>query len=103
MFQWLGSLVHKIVYSGMSLDSKRTLARHWKFNSFLLDRRNFRQHVLTRLVQREFGGAGIRNKWWERLKDCIRSFTTEFSQSLALDKCKRLNVIKESDSGGGWG
>lgn len=88
----------------MVLGARPRMAGHWNFNLSLLDRRDFEQQ-LTRLVQRELVGAVIESMWWERLKDRIRSITTEYSQRLALDKAKKVKAREDSLSRAvaGWG
>lgn len=41
-----------------------------------------------RQVQQQLVGTVIGNRWWERIKDRIRSFIAECSQRLSLDKVK---------------
>lgn len=36
------------------------------------------------------------NNWWEKLKDSIRSFTTEYSHRLALDRAKMVKTLEDS-------
>lgn len=44
----------------------------------------------------ELVDEGIGNSWWEKVKDNIRSFATEFSQRLALDKSNKVKTLKDS-------
>lgn len=71
----------------MALGARPRMAGYWKFNLSFLDRQDFRQQLI-RLVQQELMVG--------RLKDSIRSFTTEYSQQLILDKAKKEKALKDS-------
>lgn len=57
----LNYLHHRLLSARMMLDARLRIAGHWKFNLYLLDRRDSQQQLI-RLVHPELLGAANRNK-----------------------------------------
>ena len=70
------------------------LAGYWKFNTSLLEIRDFRDR-LESLIQRALVGAVTGNRWWFSLKYRIRDFATKYGQQLNLDKAKEAKSIDD--------
>ena len=79
---------HKLVSVSLRLANRPCLAGYWKFNTSLLEMRDFRER-LESLIKRALVGAVTGNRWWVSLKHSIRDFTTKYGRQLNL--------------GGGWG
>ena len=69
---WTG---HKLVRVSLRLANRPSLAGYWKFNTSLLEIRDFRDR-LESLIQRALVGAVTENRWWGSLKHRIRDFAT---------------------------
>ena len=70
------------------------LAGYWKFNTSLLEIRDFWDR-LESLIQRALVGAVTGNRWWVSLKYRIRDFATKYGQQLKLDKAKEAKSIDD--------
>ena len=67
---------HKLVRVSLRLANRPSLAGYWKFNTSLLEIRDFRDR-LESLIKRALVGAVTRNRWWVSLKHRIRDFATK--------------------------
>ena len=85
---------HKLVRVSLRLANRPSLAGYWKFNTSLLEIRDFRDR-LESLIQRALVGAVTENRWWVSLKYRIRDFATKFGQQLNLDKAKEAKSIED--------
>ena len=85
---------HKLVSVSLRLANRPSLAGYWKFNTSLLEIRDFRDR-LESLIQRALVGAVTGNRWWASLKYRIRDFATKYGQQLKLDKAKEAKSIDE--------
>ena len=65
------------------------MAGYWKFNTSLLEIRDFRDR-LESLIKRVFVGAVTRNRWWVSLKHRIRNFATNYGRQINLDRPKSI-------------
>ena len=61
---------HKLVSVSLRLANRPSLAGYWKFNTSLLEIRDFRDR-LESLIQRALVGAVTGNRWWASLKHRI--------------------------------
>ena len=66
----------------------------WKFNSSLLDEKDFRDQ-LELMLKRELMGAIIDNNWWGKHKDRIRSLLRRVEERLKLDNVTEQRLIKD--------
>ena len=78
---------HKLVRVSLRLANSPSLASYWKFNTFLLEIRDF-QDRLESLIKWALVGAVTGNRWWGSLKHRIRDFATKYGQQLNLDRTK---------------
>ena len=85
---------HKLVMVSLRLANRPSLAGYWKFNTSLLEIRDFRDR-LESLIQRELVGAVTGNRWWVSLKYRIRDFATKYGRQLNLDKTKEAKSIED--------
>ena len=85
---------HKLVRISLRLVNRPSLAGYWKFNTSLLEIRDFRDR-LESLIQRALVGAVTGNRWWVSLKYRIRDFATKYGQQLSLDKAKEAKAIED--------
>ena len=85
---------HKLVSVSLRLADRPRLAGYWKFNTSLLEIRDFRDR-LESLIQRALVGAVTGNRWWGSLKHRIRDFATKYGQQLNLDKAKEAKSIED--------
>ena len=85
---------HKLVRVSLRLVNRPSLAGYWKFNTSLLEIRDFRDR-LESLIQRALVGAVTGNRWWVSLKYRIRDFATKYGQQLKLDKAKEAKSIDD--------
>ena len=77
------------------LDKARSrMSSYWKFNSFLLAEDDSRNQ-LELMIKRELTGAITANRWWDNLKDSIRSFAADYSKGLKLDMVAEQRSIKD--------
>ena len=86
--------VSLLVGRRLDADVDVVFAGDWKFNTSLLEIRNFRDR-LESLIQRALVGAVTGNRWWVSLKYRIRDFATKYSQQLKLDKAKEAKSIDD--------
>ena len=84
----------KLVRVSLRLANRPSLAGYWKFNTSLLEIRDFRDR-LESLIQRALVGAVTGNRGWVSLKYRIRNFTTKYSRQLNLDKAKEAKSIED--------
>ena len=85
---------HKLVRVSLRLANRPSLASYWKFNTSLLEIRDFRDR-LESLIQRAFVGAVTGNRWWVSLKYRIRDFANKNGQQLNQDKAKEAKSIED--------
>ena len=94
MFHLIAWTDHKLVRVSLRLANRPSLAGYWKFNTSLLEIRDFRDR-LESLIQRALVGAVTGNRWWVSLKYRIREFATKYGQQLNLDKAKEAKSIED--------
>ena len=85
---------HKLVRVSLRLANRPSLAGYWKFNTSLLEIRDFRDR-LESLIKRALVGAVSRNRWWVSLKHRIRDFATKYGRQLNLDRTKEAKSIDD--------
>ena len=85
---------HKLVRVSLRLANRPSLAGYWKFNTSLLEIRDFRNR-LECLIQRALVGAVTGNRWWGSLKHRIRDFATKYGRQLNLDRTKEAKSIDD--------
>ena len=85
---------HKLLTVTLRLSDRPRLASYWKFNTSLLEIRDFRER-LELVLQRALVGAVIGNKWWGTLKYRIRDFAIKYGQRLALDKAAKAKDLED--------
>ena len=85
---------HKLVRVSLRLANRPSLSGYWKFNTSLLEIRNFRDR-LESLIQRALVGAVTGNRWWGSLKHRIRDFATKYGRQLNLDRTKEAKSIDD--------
>ena len=85
---------HKLVRVSLRLANGPSLAGYWKFNTSLLEIRDFRDR-LESLIKRALVGAVTGNRWWVSLKHRIRDFATKYGQQLNLDRTKEAKSIDD--------
>ena len=85
---------HKLVSVSLRLANRPSLAGYWKFNTSLLEIRDFRDR-LESLIKRALVGAVTGNRWWGSLKHRIRDFATKYGQQLNLDRAKEAKSIDD--------
>ena len=85
---------HRLVRVSLRLVDRPSLASYWKFNTSLLEIKDFREW-LESLIQRVFVGAVTGNRWWESLKFRIRDFAIKYSQQLQLDRAKKEKSLED--------
>ena len=93
-FHWLGQSDHKLVRVSLRLANRPSPASYWKFNTSLLEIRDFRMQP-ENIIQRALVGAFIRNKWWVSLKYRIRDFAIKYSQQPALNRAKKAKSLED--------
>ena len=76
---------HKLIRVSLRLANRPSLAGYWKFNTSLLEIRDFRDR-LESLIQQALVGAVTGNRWWVSLKHRIRDFATKYGGQLNLDR-----------------
>ena len=85
---------HKLVRVSLRLANRPSLAGYWKFNTSLLEMRDFRDQ-LESLIQRALVGAVTGNRWWVSLKHRIRDFATKYGRQLKLDRTAEVKFIDD--------
>ena len=85
---------HKLVRVSLRLANRPSLAGYWKFNTSLLEIRDFRDR-LESLIQRALVGAVTGNRWWGSLKHRIRDFATKYGRQLNLDRTAEAKSIDD--------
>ena len=91
-FHLVAWIDHKLVR--VSLQLANSLAGYWKFNTSLLEIRDFRER-LESLIKRALGGGVTGNRWWVSLKHRIRDFATKYGRQLNLDWTKEAKSIED--------
>ena len=86
---------HKFVRVSLRLANRPSLAGYWKFNTSLLEIRNFRER-LESLLKRALVGAVTGNRWWVSLKNRIRDFASKYGRQLNLDRTKEAKSIDDT-------
>ena len=76
---------HKLVRISLRLANRHCLAGYRKFNTSLLEIRDFRDRLESQ-IKRTLVGAVTGNRWWGSLKHRIRDFSTKYGQQLNLDR-----------------
>ena len=87
-FHWIGLTDHKLVRVSVWFVNRPSLANNWKFNTFLLEIRDFRKRLET-LIQRVLVGAVTGNKWWGPLQYRIRDISIKHGKQLNVDRAKK--------------
>ena len=85
---------HKLIRVSLRLANRPSLAGYWKFNTSLLEIRDFRDR-LESLIQRALVGAVTGNRWWVSLKHRIRDFATKYGRQLNLDRTAEAKSIDD--------
>ena len=85
---------HKLVRVSLRLANRPSLAGYCKFNTSLLEIRDFRDR-LESLIKRVLVGAVTGNRWWGSLKHRIRDFATKYGRQLNLDRTKEAKSIDD--------
>ena len=85
---------HKIVRVSLRLANRPSLAGYWRFNTSLLEIRDFRDRLESR-IKRALEGAVTGNRWWVSLKLRITDFATKYGRQLNLDKTKEVKSIDD--------
>ena len=85
---------HKLVSVSLRLANRPSLAGYWKFNTSLLEIRDFRDR-LESLIRRALVGAVTGNRWWASLKHRIRDFATKYGRQLNLDRTAKAKSIDD--------
>ena len=85
---------HKLIRVSLRLANRPSLAGYWKFNTSLLEIRDFRDR-LESLIQRALVGAVTGNRWWVSLKHRIRDFATKYGRQLNLDRTTEAKSIDD--------
>ena len=93
-FHWFGQSDHKLVRVSLRLANRPSLASYWKFNTSLLEIRDFWMR-LENVIKWALEGAVIGNKGWAFLKYRIRDFAIKYNQQPALDRAKKANSIED--------
>ena len=89
---------HKLVRVSLRLANRPSVADYWKFNTSLLEIRDFRER-LESLIKQALVGAVTGNRWWVSLKHRIRDFPTKYGRQLNLDQTTEAKSI---DFPGRW-
>ena len=87
---------HKLVRVSLRLVDRPSLASYWKFNTSLLEIRDFRERLESLITG---------NRWWESLKFRIRDFAIKYGKQLQLDRAKKAKSLEDrlSRAVAGWG
>ena len=96
---------HKLVRVSLRLANRPSLGGYWKFNTSLLEIRDFRER-LESLIKRALVEAVTENRWWvsppilgnrphSSLKHRIRDFATKYGRQLNLDRTKEAKSIDD--------
>ena len=85
---------HKRIRVSLRLANRPSLAGYWKFNTSLLEIRDFRDR-LESLIQWALMGAVTGNRWWVSLKHRIRDFATKYGRQLNLDRTAEAKSIDD--------
>ena len=85
---------HKLVRVSLRLANRPSLAGYWKFNTSLLEIRDFGDR-LESLIKRALLGAVTGNRWWVSLRYRIRDFATKYGRQLNLDRTKEAKSIDD--------
>ena len=85
---------HKLIRVSLRLANRPSLAGYWKFNTSLLEIRDFRDR-LESLIHRALVGAVTGNRWWVSLKHRIRDFAPKYGRQLNLDRTAEAKSIDD--------
>ena len=85
---------HKPVRVSLRLANRPSLASYRKFNTSLLEIRDFRDR-LEPLIKRAFVGALTENRWWVSLKRRIKDFAINLGRQLNLDRTRKVKSIED--------
>ena len=94
MFHLIAWTDHKLVRVSLRLANRPSLAGYWKFNTSLLELRDFRER-LESLIKRALVRAVTGNRWWVSLKYRIRDFATKYGRQLNLNRTKEAKSIDD--------
>ena len=94
MFHLIAWTDNKLVKVSLRLANRPSLAGYWKFNTSLLEIRDFRDR-LESLIKRALVGTVTGNRWWGSLKHRIRDFATKYGWQLNLDRTKEVKSIDD--------
>ena len=84
---------HKLVRVSLRLANRPSLAGYWKFNTSLLEIRDFRER-LESLIKRVLVGAVTGNRWWVSLKHRVRDFA-KYGRQLNRYRTKEAKSIDD--------
>ena len=84
---------HKLIRASQRLANRPTLVGYWKFNTSLLEVRDF-QDRLESLIKRALVGAVTRNRRWVSLKHRIKDFATKYSLQFNQNRTKEAKSIE---------
>ena len=82
----------KLVRVSLRLANRPSLAGYWKFNTSLLEIRDFRDRLESQ-IQRALVGVVTGNRGWVSFKYRIRDFATKYGQQLNGDNAKGAKSI----------
>ena len=85
---------HKLVRVSLRLANRPSLAGYWKFNTSLLEIRDFRDR-LESLIQRALVGAVTGNRWWDLLNIGLEISLPNTVRQLNLDRTKEAKSIDD--------
>ena len=97
-FHFIGQTDDILVRVSLWLVNRPSLAGYWKFNTSLLEIRNFPDR-LEYLFQRVFVGAVTGNWWWGSFKHRISDFAVENGHQLNLDKTLEDKLFRAMKGG----
>ena len=93
-FLLIGLADHKLVKVSLRLANRPCLAGYWKFNTSLLEIRDFRDR-LESLIKRALVETVTGNRWWASLKHRIKDFATKYGRQLNLDRTRKAKSIED--------
>ena len=83
---------HKLIRVSLRLANWPSQAGYWKFNTSLLEIRDFRNRKES-LIKRALVGAVTGNRWWVFLTHRIRDFATKYGRQVNLDRTAEAKSI----------
>ena len=85
---------HKLIRVSQRLANRPSLAGYWKFNTSLVEIRDFRDQLESR-IKRALVGAVTGNRWWVSLKYSIWDLATKYGRQLNLDRTAEAKSIDD--------